>query len=333
MALKNQKTTLQNKEPSFLGSAAFVTKYRQLADSMQFSRQPLLITGESGVGKTQLARYLCYHSAENGKPCKTIWLNEIPEELLESELFGHCDDHGNKYEGRIKLNDKGTIILKGITRLPGHLQAKLLRLIETGNFERIGDDNLVQVNVRLICTTNKNLRQLTTENTFRSDLYCLLSANQIIVQPLRNRPEDIRTLSQYFISETAKRQKKNLNGIASNAMRVLQSYAWPGNVRELKAEIENAVSKSDPQQKTLRIEFLSPKVRFNFSQLGVPDTIQLFDKVKSIERQLIIEAIEENGGNKSVAARALGVKHRTLYQKMKSLGIPLNFNNSEKIEA
>lgn len=321
---------MQNTEPLLIGSAAFLAKCRQMAESMQLSTNPLLISGESGVGKTLLAHFLCLHSAINKKALRTIWLDEIAENLLEQELFGYCDGKVGEYEGMIKHCDEGTVILKGIACFPMQLQAKLLRLIETGEYERIGDGRPVQANVRIICTTKENLRQLVIENKFRKDLYYILSANEIILQPLRNRPDDIKVLSQSTMSEIAKLQKKSLHGITTNALRVLQSYSWPGNVRELKAEIEHAVSSVNSGQQTLKTKDLSPKVRFNFSQLGVPDKTKLFDKVKLIERQLIIEAIEKNGGNKSIAARALGIKHRTLYQKMKSLGIPLDLSDSLK---
>ncbi|MGH7450727.1 MAG: sigma 54-interacting transcriptional regulator [bacterium] len=317
MQVTENKQNGRNNELSFTGSTAFLEKFRQLAESMQ-RHKTILITGESGTGKTSLAKFLCHHSPWYNKKIRTVRLDEIPDDQIEKELFGYKDG----FDGRIKAADEGTIILKDVTHLPRHLQAKFLRLLEENEFERIGDAAVVKVNLRTICITGENLFQAVLENKFRKDLYYKLSALEIALPPLRNRPEDIESISLHYLNGTALQHRKNVDRLGQDALKALQNYDWPGNVRELKAEIEQAVSKLAPEKQILEANDLSPKVRFNFPQAKTPSN-NLAEKMKLIERQMIIEAIEHNHGNKARTAKYLGLKHRTLYEKMKTLNIPL----------
>ncbi len=317
MQVNGKKPNGHNHDLPFTGSAAFIARYRRLAETMQRNKI-ILITGESGVGKTLLAKFLCRHSPWYNSKIRTVWLDEIPDGQIEAELFGH-----DKFEGKIKAADEGTLILKDATHLPRHLQAKFLRLLEENEFERMGDAAIVKVNLRVICITGENLFQAVLENKFRRDLYYNLAATEIAMPPLRNRREDIAPLSLHYLNGTALQQRKNVERLDKAALQFLQNYDWPGNVRELKAEIEQAVAKASPEKQILEAADLSPKVRFKLPQ---PDAQlhNLTEKMKLVERQMIIEAIEHHHGNKARAAKYLGIKHRTLYEKMKTLHIPLS---------
>jgi DNA-binding NtrC family response regulator len=317
MQITENKPIGRNDDLPFTGSTAFIEKFRRLAESMQ-RHKTILITGESGTGKTSLAKFLCQHSPWYNKKIRTVRLDEIPHDQIEKELFGYKDG----FDGRIKAADEGTLILKDVTHLPWHLQAKFLRLLEENEFERIGDAAIVKVNLRAICITGENLFQAVLENKFRKDLYYKLSALEIALPPLRNRPEDMESISRYYLNGTALQHRKNVDRLDHEALQALRSYDWPGNVRELKAEIEQAVSKLDPEKQILLADDLSPKVRCKFPQAEAPSN-NLAAKMKLIERQMIIEAIEYNHGNKTRTAKYLGIKHRTLYEKMKMLNIPL----------
>lgn len=318
MQVAENTQTASNKELPFTGSAAFIESFRRAAESMQ-RHKIILISGESGTGKTSLAKFLCHYSPWYNKKIRTVRLDEIPNDQIEKELFGYKDG----FEGRIKAADEGTLILKDVTHLPWHLQAKFLRLLEENEFERIGDASIVRVNLRTICIAGGNLLQGVLENKFRRDLYYKLSVLEIALPPLRNRPEDIEPISLYYLNGTALQHRKNVDRLGSDALKALQNYDWPGNVRELKAEIEQAVSKLGPEKKILAASDLSPKVRFKLPLAEAP-ACNLAEKMKLIERQMIIEAIAYNHGNKTRTAKYLGIKHRTLYEKMKTLDIPLS---------
>lgn len=299
-----------------MGSPTFLEKFRQTAEAVK-RHKTILITGETGAGKTALAKFLCQQSPLYRKAMKTVRLDEIPVERAEQELFGY-----NGFEGRIKAADEGTIILKDVVHLPGHLQAKFLRLLEENEFERTGEAILVKVNLRVISITSANLLQATLENKFRQDLYYQLAATEITLLPLRLRIEDIAPISFYYLNRTALQQRKNVERISQDALQTLQNYAWPGNVRELKAEIEHVVALTAPEKQIVEVDDLSPKVRLKLPQTNACFS-SLAEKTKFLERQMIIEAIALNHGNKSQAAKSLGIKHRTLYEKIKTLDIPL----------
>lgn len=304
------------KEFPFTGSPAFLERFGQVAETLK-RHKTILLTGEPGTGKTALAKFLCRVSPLYQKTMRIVRLDEIPLEQTEQELFGH-----DGFAGRIKATDEGTIILKDILHLPGHLQAKFLRLLEENEFERVGEPAIVKVNLRVIGITSANLLQAALENKFRQDLYYHLSATTIVLSPLRVRIEDIEPISLYYLNRTALQQRKYLERISPQALQTLQSYTWPGNVRELKAEIEQAVATVASEKKILELDDLSPKVRLKLPQTNAPFS-HLAEKIKFIERQMIVEAIALNQGNKSQTAQYLGIKLRTLYEKMKTLNISL----------
>ena len=316
MQLKENHPGGFSKDLPFTGSPAFLEKYQRAAEAVK-RHKTILITGESGTGKTALAKFLSQHSPLYQKTIKTVRLEEIPAERAESELFGY-----GGFDGRIKSADEGTMIMKDVIQLSRHLQAKFLRLLEEGEFERVGEAASVKVNLRVIGITSANLLQATLENKFRQDLYYQLSSTEITLPPLRIRLEDIEPISLCYLNRTALQQRKNLEKISPDALQTLQRYVWPGNVRELKAEIEHAVATVAPEKQTLEIEDLSPKVRMQLPQTNAP-FVHLAEKLKFLERQMIVEAIALNHGNKSQAAKYLGIKHRTLYEKMKTLNISL----------
>lgn len=305
-----------NKEFPFTGSPAFLQKFGQLAEALK-RHKTILITGEPGTGKTTLAKFLCRTSPLYQKTMRLVRLDEIPLDRTELELFGY-----DGFAGRIKAADEGTVILKDLLHLPGHLQAKILRLLEENEFERAGELNAVKVNLRIVGITSANLLQAALENKFRQDLYYQLSATTIVLPPLRVRLEDIEPISLYYLNRAALQQRKYLERISPEALQTLQNYTWPGNVRELKTEIEQVVAIVAPEKQIVEVEDLSPKVRLQLPQTNAPFS-HLAEKIKLLERQIIEEAIAFNHGNKSQAAKYLGIKHRTLYDKMKALNISL----------
>lgn len=279
----------------------------------------VLLHGESGTGKEVLASFLHYNSNRADGPFIKLNCAAITETLLESELFGHekgsFTGADRRKEGRFVQANHGTLFLDEIGEMPMPMQAKLLRVLQEKEFSRVGGEEVIRVDVRLIAATNRNLLDLVTTGKFREDLYHRLNVIRIDLPPLRERAEDIPLLAASFIKKFSEMNAKDLQGFTPQAMNMLMHYHWPGNVRELSNAIERAV-------------VLCPS---NFLDLtdfdqNVPKDVPAnsgpkFASLDDVERMTIVKTLEDCKGNKSEAARRLGITRKTLHKKLKNYGL------------
>lgn len=287
----------------------------------------ILIEGENGVGKDLIAKFIHYESLRAAEPFIAINCAAIPETLLESELFGYekgaFTDARAQKRGIFELADKGTLFLDEIGEIPLMLQAKLLRVLEEQSFRRLGGLRDINLDLRVIAATNKNLRDAVKEGAFRQDLYFRLNVIHITIPPLRERPEDIAALANFFVQHYNKKFKRQMTGISPEAMRLLLSHDWPGNVRELRNAIERAMILEDSDQITpaslprsiSRLEESAAAEPPRPPALPVIPDAGL--SLEENERRLIIAALEKTGGNQTQAAKLLQITRDTLRYKMK----------------
>jgi DNA-binding NtrC family response regulator len=289
----------------------------------------VLITGESGTGKELIAKAIHYHSPRAHQPLVTLNCAAIPENLLESELFGHergafTDAHARKL-GQFELADQGTIFLDEIGEMQPGTQAKILRVLEQGEFLRVGGTQPVRVDVRVIAATNRDLSEGIREGRFRSDLYYRLNVVSIHLPPLRERREDIVPLIRHFLARKAQELRVPEKSFTSEAMDLLLAYAWPGNVRELENVVERSLVLSTgremgpadlPEYISRRDAFAHP-----VQQSVLRGETSLGEAVDRFEEELIRRALEQSGYNQTRAAQILGTTRRILKYKMDKLGI------------
>ncbi len=285
------------------------------------SDAPVMITGESGTGKELAASAIHRFSGRAGRNFVAINCAAIPEQLLESELFGHekgaFTGAHEKRIGRFEQAQGGTLFLDEIGEIDATLQVKLLRFLGERTFERVGSNKTLTADARLIAATNKNLQEEVTAGRFREDLYFRLRVVEITLPPLRQRAEDIPLLAQAFLREFSSENNKKVNDFTPDALEVLMNYAWPGNVRELRTAIEHAVVLTRGDH--IGVRDLPPALRAGSPAadqgrwLAQPDLT-----VAEAEKQLIIRALKEGAGNRTVAAQKLGMSRRTLHRKLHS---------------
>jgi two-component system response regulator AtoC len=310
-------------------SQAMQHVFRQI-QTVAASKSTVLITGDSGTGKELVARAIHYRSKRKSGPFVVIDCGAIPENLQESELFGHIK---GSFTGAVSTKrglceeaNGGTLFLDEVGDLSGPSQAKLLRVLQEGTIRRLGETKTIEVDVRVIAATNKDLAELVREGRFREDLYYRLNVIPITLPLLRERREDIPLLVECFMRRYAAAATKEVRRISPSAMEVLLSYPWPGNVRELENVIERAVLFSDgeviqeellPQEICLQGEAI--RLQVPEAPLRVKDTV---DKMsQELERGLIERALDMTGGNRTAAARLLGISRRGLLYKIKTYGI------------
>jgi DNA-binding NtrC family response regulator len=293
----------------------------------------VLLGGESGVGKDMVARAIHEHSQRSSGPFIKINCTAIPENLLESELFGY--EKGaftgavNSKPGKFELADRGTIFLDEIGDVPGSTQVKLLRVLQDREFERLGGTKTIKVDVRVVAATNQDLRAALEEGKFREDLYYRLNVVPISIPPLRNRREDIPYLVDHFIARFVGESNKPIRGITPDALKKLMEFHWPGNVRELENIIERAVALSTGEiidADDIRLD-LSPAKPVYGVAAGTrggdagpfpPDGVTL----EQFEDEIINEAMRRTTGNKSQAARLLGISRNALRYRLSKMGLP-----------
>lgn len=285
----------------------------------------VLILGETGTGKELIANSIYEHSPRYGKPFVPINCAAIPRELLESELFGHekgaFTGAAARKPGKLEIADGGTIFLDEVSEMPLEIQAKILRVIEHAEVERVGGTHPIKVNVRFIAATNRDLSKMVDAGKFRQDLFFRLHVFPIHVPPLRDRKEDIPLLVHAFL----KQLKKNVD-ISPETMQLLTAYEWPGNVRELQNAIEAASVMATDVIKPIHLPSTITKKWGNAAKenLGLLTNQNLDLRLRELEKGLIIEALTKTGGVQIRAARLLGIKERSLWHRIKKLGIDVS---------
>jgi len=291
------------------------------------SNVTVLLQGESGTGKELIARAIHFESEKRrNKPFVAVNCSALPESLLESELFGHekgsFTGASGRRIGKFEQADGGTIFLDEIGEMSPSTQVKILRVLQEREFERVGGNELIHVNVRVISATNKNLEEAIKKGEFREDLYYRLSVFPIVIPPLRERKEDIPLLAQFFIDKYARREEKDVQELSSDALDLLTAYHWPGNVRELENAIERAVilASSDqilPKDLPTNIRAIGEK------KMAEPGTGPLNNWIEKLEEEALRKALLESEGNVSLTARKLGIGRATIYRKAKKYGLPI----------
>jgi two-component system, NtrC family, response regulator AtoC len=293
-------------------------------------KSTVLITGESGTGKELVARALHYNSNRAQNPFVAVNCGAIPENLLESELFGHAKgaftDAIRTKKGLFEEADGGTLFLDEIGELPGQLQVKLLRVLQDGQIRRIGESKSIQIDVRIVAATVKDLQKEVNEGRFREDLFYRLNVLPLHIPPLRERKEDIPLLIHHFIGKYNQAMNKNVAGVDHRAMETLIGYKWYGNVRELENTIERAIVLSEKNH--IGLDNLPAEIQ-NFKEdiliETLPDEEYSIKKAsKSLELNLIQKALRKTKGNHTHAARLLEISHRALLYKIKEYGIVEN---------
>ncbi len=285
------------------------------------SRATVLIQGESGTGKELVAHALHALSPRANQPFVAVHCAALTSTLLESELFGHekgaFTGAAERRRGRFEMADGGSLFLDEVGEIDLNTQVKLLRVLEERRFERVGGQTTLDTDVRLIAATNRDLRQMVDDGAFREDLFYRLNVVVINLPPLRERRGDIALLAQHFIRSTAEENGKNLDGITPEAMNLLTSYDWPGNVRELRNVIERMVVLARGDRLTVR-DMPSP-VRDTLPRRGGTSMAEL--SLEEAEKQLIVQALDTHGGNRTKAAEQLGISRRTLHRKLNEYGL------------
>ena len=307
---------------SIIGRSNEMRQVFEIVRQVAPSRSSVLITGESGSGKEMIAEALHYNSPRKDKPFIKVHCAALTESLLESELFGH--EKGaftgaiSRKRGRFELAHLGTLFLDEIGEINQNVQIKLLRVLEEKRFERVGGEETVDVDVRLIAATNRDLKEAISNGSFREDLYYRLNVVNIHIPPLRERKEDIPLLAASFLKEFSQENGRNIEGIDPKARLALYNYSWPGNVRQLRNSLESAVVLCKGSMITL--EDLPPNVRGDTGAddyLRVPVGTTLAD----VEKEVIRSTLGREGGNKSRTAEILGIGRKTLHRKIEEYGL------------
>ncbi len=331
-ALKGRELSLQHQEllsevkaktqlPDMIGKSPALQKVNTLIKKVADSKLSVLITGESGVGKEVVADAIQKTSSRHDKPFIKVHCAALSESLLESELFGHekgaFTGAETLHKGKFELADGGTIFLDEIGEINQNVQVKLLRVLQEKKFERVGGEDTIEVDVRVISATNKKLEDEVSAKRFREDLYFRLKGIEITVPPLRERKDDIPLLLNNFLLKYNKENNKNIRGFSNAAKNILFNYDWPGNIRELQHCVESAVvmaSSDEIQPEDLTIELKNKKEE---SEIIVPYGISLDEA----EKIIILENLEANKGNKTKTADILKIGRKTLHRKLNEYGL------------
>ena len=314
--LAQENALLQGEGPPFVAESRGMRQVLELAARVAPSEAQVLITGENGTGKSMLARFIHARSSRAGQPFLTVNAGGLSEGVLESELFGHVrgafTDARQDRAGRFELADGGTLFLDEIANAPLPLQAKLLRVIETGEFERVGSSRTLRVDVRILSATNADLAAEVAAGRFRQDLRFRLNTIELHLPPLRERPEDIRPLAEAFLAAHAARYRKVLAGFEPAALELLLRHGWPGNVRELDHCVERGALIATGGRIRASDLMLQPAR----DPGGSLDLMAL----EEVEALLIRKALARHGGA-TAAAAALGLSRSAFYRRLQKLGI------------
>jgi DNA-binding NtrC family response regulator len=328
LALKNQLKKKYRFE-NFIGDSLQINKVFRIIEKVADTDSTVLILGESGTGKELVAKALHYNSMRRDKPLIPVNCGAIPEELLESELFGHekgaFTNAIRTRIGRFELSNGGSIFLDEIGEMSPHLQVKLLRILQEQEFERVGGTKTIKCDIRVIAATNRNLDKLVQDGVFREDLYYRLKVIPIIIPPLRERRSDIPLLIHHFIENISRSRKKKIKGISKDIVKAFIEYDWPGNVRELENIIERMIILAEGDELTL--QDLPEKIiqKHHEDDITEPvieeDGFSLSNAINEYERLLIVRALEKADWVKNRAAKLLNMNRTTLVEKIKKQGI------------
>lgn len=315
---ENEKTTFE----SMVGRSAPMQRvYRQIRQAAA-TDIPVLLSGETGTGKELAAQAIHELSVRAQAPCVPVHIGSLPPELVASELFGHeC----GAFTGATKLRrgcfevaDRGTVFLDEIATIDGKMQVSLLRLLETSEFTRIGGQENLSVNVRVIAASNADLPEEIRRGRFREDLYYRLDVLHITMPPLRERHGDINLLVDHFIKEACEDFQKSIRGIASDFISALEAYPWPGNVRELKNVIQRTVISCNGD--ILDSAQLPRRIRRSRSE-DINVTLRVGTTLEEAQKELIRRTLEHTGYNRSRTSEILGISRRSLYNKIQRYGL------------
>jgi two-component system response regulator HydG len=321
LALRAELRQLGRDEP-VLGQSRVMRQLYESARTVAGADSSVLITGRSGTGKEILARFIHASSPRAGRPFVTVNCAAIPPTLIESELFGHRRGAftGAVYSrrGSFELADGGTLFLDEIGEMPLDMQSKILRALEERRIKRVGSEESLDVDARIIAATNKDLREETAAGRFREDLYWRLNVVHFEVPALAERPEDVVALARHFLAAYAREQKKPVLDFSADAIDAITRYDWPGNVRELRNAVERAVIFAEAD-KPVRLGHLPPYLRQAAPrpEAAAPRSLR---SLREVEADYIKEVLEACGGNKSRAAEVLGLSVVTLWRKLKREG-------------
>lgn len=329
----------KRKKNTAIFRSAFMSQLFALAKDVAASEATVLITGESGTGKEVFARFIHENSQRSAGPFVAVNCAALPENLMESELFGYekgaFTGAANRKPGKFELADGGTILLDELGEIPLHLQAKLLRVLQEKEVERLGGTKPVKINVRILATTNKELKKEVDAGNFREDLYYRLNVISMELPPLRDRKDDIMELASFFAEKYCQINGKGICRLAEDAQKALLDYDWPGNVRELEHTIERAVVLCKDGTISERNLFLhgitinqfmsdssdfssieSADTEYHDDNSGTSAGIEFAGTIAEMEKELIIKTLKETGGNRTKAAEMLGITVRTLRNKL-----------------
>ena len=309
-----------------VGVSPEIQQAKKLAAVFAKYESTVLIFGETGTGKELFAQSIHNASRRRSQPFVAINCATLPEGLIESELFGYVKGaftgaSQNGKQGLFEIADKGTIFLDEISELPLSTQSKLLRVLQDGDIIRVGGDKIIHIDVRIICSSNKDLLQMVKEKKFKDDLYYRLCVLEIDIPPLRKRPADIQVLSHFLVEKLASKHHKNIQGISERVLRELSRLPFGGNVRELKNLLERMVILSDGDWITMEDFYQcvrpAPQPPHESEAVWANESINLYDA----QKKLILEALRRSNKNKAMAAAMLGIDPSTLWRKMKTYGL------------
>ncbi|MGC9450778.1 MAG: sigma-54-dependent transcriptional regulator [Oceanipulchritudo sp.] len=314
----------ESKSREFLARSETMQPVLEIMHKVAPSDANILITGENGTGKGVAARYIHSLSARSTEPFVSINMGGLASGVAESELFGHVKgaftDAKSDRAGRFEMADGGTLFMDEIGNLPMEQQQKLLRVLETGEFERVGSSRTLRVDVRIISATNSDLQKSVKEGKFREDLLYRLNTIPVHLPPLRERVEDVELLAGHFLERHLKRYKKRIDGFLDQAMETLRAYPWPGNVRELDHTIERAVLLAGGNQiKVSDLGLVSTASTDDKSALNTPSIDDM--SLEEVEKYLIQRTLKRNGGNATKTAEDLGLSRSAFYRRLQRFGL------------
>ena len=307
-----------NESPMFWGNSPEMLRIKNIVERVSATDANIMITGENGTGKEVLAREIHRLSSRRNNEMISLDMGAIPETLFESELFGHkkgafTDAHSDRM-GKMEAANNSTLFMDEIGNMPLHLQAKLLTALQNRNITRLGTNNPINIDIRLITATNRNLFEMAEKAEFRQDLLFRINTIHINIPPLRNRKEDIIPLAEMFLKRYSEKYKKDNVIISSAAEEKMLSHRWDGNIRELQHTIEKAVIMCDDN-------VINPEHLGLYQSVSSSSSSDNGSTLEDVERRTIAEAINSNNGNLSLVAQKLGITRQTLYNKIKRYGL------------